>query len=723
MKKEVAAILFLTGSGVMAELVMPTVFSDHMVLQRGQKVPVWGTGDAGAEVVVNFSGQEKKGKVGGDGKWRVDLDSLTASKEGREMVVKSGGATVTFKNVLVGEVWLCSGQSNMQWSLRQSADPQKTIAAATHPHLRLYNTPRVPANQPAEKINASWTECNPKTAEHFSAVAYHFGRKLQKELDVPVGLLLSAWGGTRIEPWTPPCGFDGVESLKDIHEMVQKTLPSSPTYRKTMDAYLGKLDEWRATAHKARKSGKAVTPPPAFPQGLMLGGNHQTPTKLYNGMIHAHVPFAIKGAIWYQGESNYREGALYTDKTRALVEGWRELWGYELPYYFVQIAPFQYGKDDPVLLAEFWEAQANIVKEVPKTGMAVITDVTNLKDIHPKNKRVPGNRLAALALDHTYEKDVVSVGPVFRKLDVGKGALKVHFDSAKGLKTRDGKAPDWFEIAGKDGKFKKAVAKIDGESVILSSPEVAQPVAMRFAWHKLATPNLMNGAGFPAQTFRAGDLPKPKNAASEYVKEAEGYRTVYVLDVPKNADYSRSAPKYAVDLSKKDRAPFHLVAYFLKLEKEKTEPKYVFVSMDKFTSDLGKIAIPTMQSGGTFLQKVTGLTVRSNVSGVTSCTFAKEGGIEFWPGNYGPQNQRKVVGASDRKFDFGDFFTEAKAGYGSMQVHHVGAKQTVFSLNHWGSGGTVDVGIGNQVGGEHPDWTFAGNAGQYEKITLSVMVK
>ncbi|MGB0776363.1 MAG: sialate O-acetylesterase, partial [Akkermansiaceae bacterium] len=341
--------------------------------------------------------------------------------------------------------------------------------------------------------------------------------------------------------------------------------------------------------------------------------NQQAPTKLYNGMIHAHIPFAIKGAIWYQGESNYREGSIYTDKTRALVQGWRKLWGYDFPYYFVQIAPFKYGNDAPEKLAVFWEAQANIVKEIPKTGMVVISDVTTLNNIHPPNKVVPGTRLALHALAKDYGKKVTCTGPVFKKMEKRGNMMRIEFSEADGLTTRDGKAPDWFELAGADGKFHKAHAKINGKSVILVSPAVKKPLAMRFAWHKLATPNLTNKSGIPAQTFRAGKLPAPPNPATSKVEDARGYRLIYQIDVPTSADFSRGNPTYQIDNSAKDTAGFSRIAYFLQLEKKDGAVDYAYAAMDAFTSDLKKIGIPTAASGAKYMQKVNNLTVRSSV--------------------------------------------------------------------------------------------------------------
>jgi sialate O-acetylesterase len=692
LKRLIVLIAVLSGCSFAAELSLPTIFSDHMVLQRERAVPVWGKADPGVTVTVEFAGQKKTATAGTDGKWRIDLKPLEASAEPRALTVSAGDLRITVQDILVGEVWLCSGQSNMEMPMKGFKIPlengAEAIAAANLPALRLYKTPKVAAGVPKEIIESSWTTCTPETAAEFSATAFYFGRKIQQDLNVPVGLLQSAWGGTRIEPWTPPCGFEGIDSLKEIHQQSQK-----------------------------------LTELPKITQ--------KEPSSLYNGMIYAHVPFAIRGAIWYQGEANHRENAmLYVDKTRALLNGWRKLWGYEFPYYFVQIAPFKYGEEDPSVLPAFWEAEAEIVKTIPKTGMAVINDVATLNDIHPTNKEAPGTRLALLAEANTYGMKVVSTGPVFQTLEKQGGKLKVIFSSAAGLTTRDGKAPDWFEVAGKEGGFKKAEAKIDGQAVIVQSGEVAEPVAVRFAWHKLATPNLMNGAGLPAAAFRAGDLSVEQTAAateetptSVKLPEANGFRIVYQLNIPETAAYATQAPKYIVDNSAKETAPFSRIAFYLELEKKDGTKQYAFAAMDAFTTDVKKAGVPVNASGARFMQKISNLTVRSNVPGVAPCTDSDGGNIEFWPGNYTPPNQQNIPEADPKKFDFGDSGNDKVPGYGCMQIHNWKEKQTVLAFNHWGgTTGPSDVGIGNAPQGM-PDWTFSKNAADYTVRRLTVLVK
>lgn len=684
-------IVFLTVLSVTAcyaGLTLPTIFSDHMVLQREQAVPVWGKADPGATVTVEFAGQKKTATAGADGKWKVDLSALKASAEPQILTISAGTDKVSFQDVLVGEVWLCSGQSNMQMPLKGFKIPTDKAAtdipAANIPLMRLYQTPMVAAGIPKDHIDASWTTCTPETAAGFSAAGFYFGRKLQNDLKVPVGLWQSAWGGTRIEPWTPPCGFDGIVSLAYVRQQIKAISPDLGTNPKTVQQ------------------------------------ERQTPTAIYNGMLAANLPFAIRGAIWYQGESNHGDGMLYVDKTRALLNGWHKLWGTDFPFYFVQIAPFNYGDD---ALPEFWEAEAEIVKQIPKTGMAVITDCATLKDIHPTNKEVPGTRLALLAEASTYGMNVISTGPTFKSMDIQKSSLKVSFDSADGLTTRDGKTPDWFEIVGEDGIFKPAIAKIEGSSIILSSPEVPNPVAMRFGWNKLATPNLMNGAGLPCSAFRAGKVPEPKVAAPVKISEMDGYRIVYQINIPADADYSALAPKYNIDNSA-GTDPFTKVAYMLELQKTGGDVQYAFASMDAFTTDAKKIGIPTATSGAKFMEQVKNLTVRSNVSDVNEVTDFDGGNIEFWPGNYSQPNANNIPGANAQIFDFGDSLSGKVPGYGSLQIHNWKEKQTVFAINHWGSAGTVDVGIGNSSADKRStDWTFVGNGGEYILRRLTVLVK
>lgn len=460
-----AAVLgcMLSSVAAQAELSLPAIFSDHMVLQRAQPIPVWGWDEPGDEVAVVLGGETVTAKCGEDGKWMAKLPAMKAG--GPHALVVEGSSRVEFKDVLIGEVWLCSGQSNMEWTVSRSKNSREEIANATHAQIRHIKFAHRPAKTPVTDVpSKGWQVCSPQTAGNFTAVGYFFGRKLHQELNVPVGLIGSNWGGTRIEPWTPPAGFQKVPALKSIANSLDK-----------------------------------------FPQVNSKGQiNHQSALALYNGMIHPMVPYGLRGAIWYQGESNNGEGMLYHEKMKALIHGWREVWNNpEMPFYFVQLAPYKYGNRGDDLLPGMWEAQSATL-EVPHTGMAVTVDIGNVADIHPKNKQDVGARLArwALAKNYGYE-DLVYSGPLYKSMKKEGNKIRLHFDHVgTGLKSRDGKPLSWFAIAGDDGEFVEAKAEIDGETVVVSAEGVSDPAHVRFGWSQVAEPNLSNNEGLPASPFR-----------------------------------------------------------------------------------------------------------------------------------------------------------------------------------------------------------------------------
>lgn len=442
------------------------VISDHMVIQRSKPIVLWGWDAPGQQINVTLDGSNARATADAQGRWLVTLPAMPAG--GPYEIVISGSVTVTVKDVLIGEVWLCSGQSNMEWTVALSDNPQEEIAAANFPLIRHIKVPHIPADKPQQNVAAGgWTVCSPSTVANYTAVGYFFARKLHKDLDgVPIGLIGSNWGGTRIEPWIPPVGFQSVPALKDIADNLAKY----PTRNQK-----GEIE-------------------------------FQTSLALYNGMIAPFVPYGIRGALWYQGESNNGEGMLYFEKKKALIEGWRKVWNDpNMPFLFVQLAPFVYGNSNPENLAGIWEAQAKTL-EIPNTGMAVTVDIANLTDIHPKNKQDVGKRLALWALAKTYGKTVPAYsGPLYKSHAVENGAIRVSFDHVgTGLVSRDEKPLSWWEVAGEDGAFKKAEATIDGETVVVKSAEVAAPVAVRFGWNQSAEPNLSNKEGLPASPFRAG---------------------------------------------------------------------------------------------------------------------------------------------------------------------------------------------------------------------------
>ena len=446
-----------------AELKLAGVFGSHMVLQRGEPIPIWGWAESGEEITVAVGEKKATTKAGEGGKWMVRLPAMDAGGPHTITVTGSKGGSAKLEDVLVGEVWLCSGQSNMEWTVAGSNDAQQEIASGEHPKIRHLKVPHRPSDKPeADVATGGWKPASPKTVGDFTAVGYFFARHLQKELDVPIGLIGSNWGGTRIEPWTPPEGFKAVPALKETADH---------------------LDRFPV------KNAKEEI-------------DFQTALALYNGMIHPLVPYGIRGALWYQGESNNGEGMLYFEKMKALIAGWRAVWSKpDLAFYFVQLAPYKYG-DNPTPLAGIWEAQTATLK-IPNTGMAVTVDVSDIKDIHPRNKQDVGKRLALWALAKNYGKRVVYSGPLYKGMKVEGEKIRLSFEYvAGGLAARDGKPLTWFAIAGEDKKFVEAKAEIDGDNVVVSSEAVKSPVAVRFGWHHEAEPNLSNKEGLPASPFR-----------------------------------------------------------------------------------------------------------------------------------------------------------------------------------------------------------------------------
>jgi sialate O-acetylesterase len=476
----IACLVFaLTAS---ADVKLPNVLGSGMVLQRDLTVPVWGWAEAGEKVTVSFAGQTKTAKAGDDGKWMVKLSALKANAKATSLIVE-GNNKISLDNILVGEVWICSGQSNMEWRLSGTTNAKEEIAASDYPLVRLFDVPgHTTSPKPQEEGRGNWQVCSQKTSGGFSAVGYFFGRRLHKELDVPVGLIGSNWGGTRIEPWTTLEGFESVPELSKIAEQV--------------------------------KNYKADT---------KVGGG--SPSAIYNSMVHPLTPFAMRGGIWYQGESNGREGITYYQKKHALVNGWRKAFqNKDLGFYWVQLANFQQPKNNPAGgdgWAKIREAQTKAL-DIPHTGMAVaidLADAHNPRDIHPRNKQDVGGRLAQWALHQTYgKKDLVPTGPFYKSHQVKGSKIHLSFDHVgKGLmvgkkikleptvEVKGGKL-EHFSIAGEDKKWVWADATIEGNTVVVSSKEVKKPVAVRYGFTmNPANANLYNKDGIPALPFRTDD--------------------------------------------------------------------------------------------------------------------------------------------------------------------------------------------------------------------------
>lgn len=639
------ASLFLATAALAGDLRTAKIFGDHMVFQRETNAPIWGWDSPGTEVRItaSWNGETVTAKAGADGRWQATLDTPAAG--GPHEVTIVGSDTIKLSDVLCGEVWIGSGQSNMEWGVRISDNPEQEIAAANHPRIRIFDVARKIALSPEADVQGAWSAVTPQSIPNFSAVAYYFGRELQQELDVPVGLIGTNWGGTVVEAWTSNEAVARHEEFKPTLDRIAKatagggdessvnqlkarwwknvetsdpgfqrawmreleqpkrwkdvTVPSlfkdfgmgdfdgCMWYRRTIEIPeqwkgrdlvldLGPIDDldkcwfngklvgetldmgkWSSPRHysvpakhvrsgenqltilcidtggagaiglnttmmvrpvdanngeavtlagtwKVRQGVKASTLG-SFPSSNWFHAN--VATALFNGMVAPLVPFAFRGVLWYQGESNRGRALQYRELFPTMIADWREQWDRgSFPFLFVQIAPYNYGGDRGEA-AELREAQT-LTLGVPNTGMAVTMDIGNPGDIHPRNKQEVGRRLALWALSRTYGRTGIGYsGPLYRAAAPTDGALRLSFAHGKGLKTSDGEAPSHFQVAGADRVFHPATATIDGEMIVVRSEAVAQPVAARYAWGAADEPNVVNADGLPAPSFRTDDWP------------------------------------------------------------------------------------------------------------------------------------------------------------------------------------------------------------------------
>ncbi len=494
----VGLIGLLWSGSLRAEVRLPRLFADHMVVQQGRAIPVWGWADNGEKVSVTFRGRTVTVVAQGGG-WMVQLGKAPAG--GPYELVVAGKNTITLRNVLVGEVWICSGQSNMEWPLSRTYEAEAAMAAANYPKLRLFRVERMKANEPISDVQGAWKECAPAAVKDFSAVAYYFGRDLHKALNVPVGLIETAWGGSPAEVWMSK---DILEGNADFRKSILDAYPAA--YQR----YRENLAKWEAESERLKKEGREQkSPRPGIPW---------KPTELYNGMIAPLTPFAIQGAIWYQGESNAGRAFQYRTLFTEMIRNWRRDWRQgDFPFLLVQLAPWDKGKkrsmeeitSAPVESdwAELREAQFLSTRMLPRVGMAVITDVGDKDDIHPQKKEPVGGRLAVAAQAMVYGRKVEYSGPVFKSMQVQGSKAVIRFDHVgRGLEARGGKLSG-FAVAGADNKFVWAEAEIQGAQVIVHSPQVAAPVSVRFGWADYPVVNLWNKDGLPAVPFRTDKLP------------------------------------------------------------------------------------------------------------------------------------------------------------------------------------------------------------------------
>lgn len=465
---------------IFSQLSLPAMFSDNMVLQQKTNIPIWGKTTPGNTVKVITSWNKKSysatANAGGD--WVMSIE--TPSAGGPYEIQISDNKVLTLNNVMIGEVWICSGQSNMEMPLAgwgKITNFEKEIAEANYPNIRLLQVEKATSNYPLENVSVAgggWQECSPATISEFSATAYFFGRKLQENLNIPIGLIHTSWGGTIAEAWT------SLESLK------------------LMPDFSDKAEEF---AQLPINSTDSAT--------LEILKNPNKTSSLYNAMIAPIVPYKIKGAIWYQGESNAGRAYQYRTLFPLMINDWRTKWEENFPFYFVQLANFMQTKEEPdeSQWAELREAQFNTLN-LENTGMAVIIDIGDADDIHPKNKQDVGKRLALLALSDTYGENIISTGPLYDSYLITDREIEISFKNGSSkLKTSNGEPLKGFSIAGPDRKFYWADAVIKGDKVVVSSPEVPFPIAVRYAWADNPVCNLINEAELPASPFRTDDWP------------------------------------------------------------------------------------------------------------------------------------------------------------------------------------------------------------------------
>lgn len=484
---------------------LPSIFGDHMVLQQDKAIQVWGWAEPGEAVRVKLGRAREKATADETGRWQVTLPAMTSSRP-LTMKVRGADETLTFEDILLGEVWICSGQSNMQWSVERANNATLEIERADHPELRLFTVPRKIAAEPQEDCAGSWEICTPETVPGFSAVGYFYGRELHTALDVPVGMIHTSWGGTPAEAWTP---MESLLADPVFAPVVAYWDTETAKYNAAMKAFKAEKETWEAAVAQAKAEGKEAPPEPKAPRSGTR--SHWRPSGLYNAMITPLVPYTIQGAIWYQGESNASRAWQYRTLFPTMINDWRSAWDQgPFPFLFVQLANFLDREAEPggAEWAELREAQVMTLDACENTGQAVAIDLGVARDIHPRNKQEVARRLALNALANTYGQDIPYSGPMYAGMEKQGNRIVVSFDHTDyGLQSYDQGRLAGFAIAGEDRKFVWAQAKIVDDKVEVWSDEIADPVAVRYGWATNPECNLYNGVGLPASPFRTDDWP------------------------------------------------------------------------------------------------------------------------------------------------------------------------------------------------------------------------
>ena len=709
MKIALTGIVSLASVAALA-LELATPFADNMVLQRERPVRVWGTAEPGERVTVCFAGQTKSATADAGGAWRVNLDPMAASKENRVLTASGATASKSVRNVLVGEVWFASGQSNMEcpiWGPNpRYRDGKGAMMTRTtnRPFIRYAKNPRVLSVKPRRDAVAVWRDFSPASfkadfANNLSAVAFYYALELYDALDVPIGIVDASWGGTNIDAWTPRAGYARHPELKDVADF-----PVTERFEKSM----------------------SVGP---------IYSENQQPTVLWNGMVSAWTPFAIRGLIWYQGCNNAGEPRRYAQKMHALYDGWAQAFeNSDLKLYFVQLAPFRQNFHGVRL------AQAQFAAEEKNAAMAVVCDAGNWDDIHPNDKEIVAQRLALHALRRDYGfMEVVDDAPVLKSWRIEDGKFVLSFENAASWYVyRENFKMDvpGFEVAGPDGKFVAAKVlnknvdrrgTLEGAELVVAAVGVDKPCRLRYLASAPYTGSLYAfDSSLPLGPFEIDA--REANAGRRdggttfgdalKVPELAGYRRILAAKLPAYRAFKDVG--YAFD-DCANAGEFSRVAYVLELERPDGTVDWAVAAFDAFTDEARGLGVP-YKKGTVFQQEVENLVVRSNIARVAEGARGK-GIVEFFSTNYATDGRLSSCPGDNGKYDFNDTpQMQSDPGYGSMQVHDAARGETVFAYNNF-NGGIPDVGIGPNAEGEHPDWTFMGNADVYKSRRLTVLVK
>lgn len=479
------------------QLKMPAIFSDNMVLQRDMPIPIWGWEEPNKTINVSLGKIKQSAKSDSAGKWMVKLPPFPAGGS-YTLIISGKKDKVSFKNVMIGDVWICSGQSNMVFKLSETIDGNKEVSKANYPNIRLFTVNRKIAKSPQDDTGGNWSECNSLSAKDFSAVGYFFGREIYNNINVPIGLINISWGGTPIEAWMSD---EVLRSDSDVLPIYSEWERKIEKYPEALEKYKIELESWKKLKKEADENG---TKPPEEIIPPLGPESARQPSVLFNGLVNPVIPFGIKGVIWYQGESNFKRGYQYRKLFPLMIKDWRNRWGQgDFPFIFVQLPNYKSQYEKKYAWAEVREAQLMTLQAVENTAMAISIDIGDPDDLHPKNKKDIGKRLALGALKIAYNKDIAFSGPIYKAMIALNGKIKLEFEhTGGGLISKNNEPLKGFEIAGEDKIFVKANAVIEGNSVIVWSDEIKKPKAVRYGWESAPEVNLYNKANLPASPFR-----------------------------------------------------------------------------------------------------------------------------------------------------------------------------------------------------------------------------